>query len=151
MSILFRTVAVGGIVLASMASPVFADGNEAGLNMQAESLTQNTLKAFAYDWYSRFDRGATMDELLPNLPESEVEFIYPQITLSSIDELTAYSAGAFANTAASAHELDEVFVHPTGLENVYDVITPHTYHIERADGVFAALDFVGRMRVQLGL
>lgn len=138
------------LALATLGNPVWADGHETGLARQADSLIDNTLKAFAYDWYARFDNGTTIDEIAPNLPDT-FEFVYPQATLTTLDELAPQFEAAWAATNASAHEIEEVFVHPTAEADLYEVVTPHTYYISRKDGTFGEIDIVGRMRVRLGL
>lgn len=150
MSILTRIVTASALAISVTGSPVFADGHAAGLERQADSLVDNTLKAFAYDWYARFDNGSALDELTPNLPDA-FEFIYPQATLTTLDELGSQFEAALETNVASAHDIEEIFVHPTAEADLYEVVTPHTYLVERKDGTFSEIDIVSRMRVRLGL
>jgi len=119
-------------------------------NKQAMKQTENMLKAFAYEWYSRFDKGTSIEELRPFLPDSELEFVYPGTTLNSVDELIAYSDAAFAATKQSAHFLDEISVYQID-DSTYELITPHAYHILGADEEYRNLDFYARMKVGLGM
>lgn len=117
---------------------------------QLDKQTENAIKSFVYAWYSRFDKGTNMDELRPYLPDETVEFVYPTTTLKSMDELAAYAKAAFPKVKTSAHDFGEIPVYPTG-DNTFEVITPHTYHVQGADGSLMQMDFVGRMKLITGL
>lgn len=142
--------AAAGMAVMTLVTPAFAEQHEAGLQAEAESLTDNTLKAFAYDWYARFDNGASIDALAPNLPDT-FEFVYPQATFTSLEDFAPLHQAAQDGTAASAHDIEEIYVHPTAEEDLYEIVTPHTYLIARNDGTFGNIDIVSRMRVRLGL
>lgn len=143
---MLRRIAATALALTLTAAPAFAQD---GAERQAESLVNNTLKAFAYDWYSRFDRQVPFEELTPNLPDDVLEFVYPQATLTSLDDLRTQFQAALDTNAASSHEIEEIFVHPSGAESIYDIITPHTYVLARKDGTSNIIDIVSRMRVEL--
>lgn len=147
---LSKVIATASIAASTFVAPAYAESNEAGIQVQAESLIDNTLKAFAYDWYARFDNGASIEQLSPNLPDT-FEFVYPQATVTSLEEFEPLHRAAQDGTAASAHDIEEIFVHPTADESLYEIITPHTYWIERKDGTFGNIDIVSRMRVRLNL
>ena len=54
-------------------------------------------------------------------------------------------------SVASAREIEEIHAHATADDNLYEVITPHTYLTERKDRTFSDIDIVSCMRVRLGL
>lgn len=110
----------------------------------------NHLKAFAYQWYARFDRGTRMAELLPFLPDAELEFVYPSATLTSIEALSSYMTPALAAHQASRHVLQEIAVDEVA-ERTYELLLPHSYQVRQADGTVLALHIMARMRVQLEL
>jgi hypothetical protein len=89
-----------------------------------------------------------MEMLLPNLPEETVEFIYPQATLSSVDQLNTQFEKAWENTVVSGHD---IVLYPANESGVYDVIVPHTYYIERKDGSFGDIGIISRMSIHTGL
>lgn len=151
MTVLSRITFATALAASLVSAPAFADGHEEGAARQAASLIDNSIKAFAYDWYARFDNGPSMEALLPNLPEETVEFIYPQATITTVSDLTTQFEAAWSQTTATAHDIEEPFVYGVGVENVYDVVVPHTYFVERGDGSFGKIGIVSRMRVQLGL
>jgi hypothetical protein len=151
MTALSRISLAAILAVSVVAAPVFADGHEEGATRQGQSLVDNTIKAFAYDWYARFDNGPSMDALLPNLPDETVEFIYPQATITTIADMTTQFEAAWATSTATAHYIEELMVYGAGAEDVYDVIVPHTYYVERSDGSYGTVGIVSRMRVQLGL
>lgn len=148
MTHLTKLVAAAGIAASVFVAPAYAETNEAGLQAQNESLVENTLKAFAYDWYARFDNGAPIEQLAPNLPDA-FEFVYPQATVTSLEAFAPLHKAAQDGAVASAHSIDEIFVHPTADDTLYEIVTPHTYWIERKDGTFGDIDIVSRMRVRL--
>ncbi|TBR42220.1 hypothetical protein CBF23_008050 [Marinomonas agarivorans] len=116
-----------------------------------DSMITNQLKSFAYHWYAKFDNGTTIDELTPYLPEEKLEFIYPQAKITSLNELTSQFEAAWMATDANAHQVEEIAIYKSSENNVYDIITPHTYYIKRKNGTFGELSIVSRMRVRLGL
>ncbi|PRY20520.1 hypothetical protein CLV78_113119 [Aliiruegeria haliotis] len=150
MTTLTNFFAAAGLAAITIAAPAFAEQSNAGSLAQAESLTDNTLKAFAYDWYARFDNGASIEALAPNLPDS-FEFVYPQATVTSLDAFAPLHQAAQEGTVASAHDIEEIYVHPTFEDDLFEIVTPHTYLIARKDGTFGNIDIVSRMRVRLGL
>lgn len=127
-----------------------ATGTNTMQQAQQEKQIENAVKAFAYAWYSRFDKGTNMDELRPYLPDETVEFVYPSVTLKSMEELSAYAKKAFPRVKTSAHNFGEIAVYRTG-DNTFEVITPHTYHVQGADDSLMQMDFVGRMKLTSGL
>ena len=110
----------------------------------------NHLKAFAYRWYARFDRGPRMAELLPFLPDAELEFVYPSATLTSVEALSNYLTPALAAHRQSRHVLQETEVIGVA-DRTYELFLPHSYQARQADGGVLALHVVARMRVQLEL
>lgn len=128
-----------------------AMAQESGSNRQEQSRVENTIKAFVHDWYARFDNGPTMAQLLPNLADDQIEFIFPQATITEVDTMQRQFEATWAATKQSAHDMGEVMIHPTGQPNVYKTINPHTYYIERMDGSTASLNIIGRMHIQLPL
>ncbi len=117
---------------------------------QIEKKVENEIKAFVYAWYSRFDKGTSMDELKPFLPDDTVEFVYPTATLNSVEELVKYAEVTFSYIEESTHYINEIFVYKID-ENMYEIICPHTYHALQADGNIITMDFIGRMRLQKDL
>lgn len=117
---------------------------------QVEKQTENEIKSFVYEWYSRFDKGTNMNELRPFFPDEVVEFVYPNITLNNVSELVDYAEKTFSAVKTSTHYINEISVYKTG-ENQYEVICPHTYHALQADGNIVQMDFIGRMRLQTNL
>jgi len=118
--------------------------------IQAKKKIENELKAFVLEWYSRFDKGTSMEELKPFLPDEVVEFVYPQATLTSVTELINYAEQTFSFIKSSAHYINEIFVYQTE-ENKYEVICPHTYHALQATGEYVSMDFIGRMKIETNL
>ncbi len=149
MPVLSRLAALSIAALAALAPPALADGHASGITAQQTSLAHNTLKAFAYDWYARFDRGAGIEALAPNLPD-RFEFVYPQATVTSLADFAPLHAAAQDASVASAHDIEEIRVHPTAEVDLFEIVTPHTYWIERKDGTFGDIDIVSLMRVRLG-
>ena len=117
---------------------------------QMEQKVENEIKSFVYAWYSRFDKGTGMDELLPFLPDETVEFVYPQATLNSVPELITYAEQTFSYIKESTHYINEIAVYKTG-DNLYEIICPHTYHALQADGNIVQMDFIGRMKLNTNL
>ncbi len=117
---------------------------------QIEQKVENEIKSFVYTWYSRFDKGTSMDELLPYLPDETVEFVYPQATLNSVPELIKYAEQTFSYIKESTHIINEISVYKTG-ENQFEIICPHTYHALQADGNIVQMDFIGRMKLNTNL
>ncbi|WP_282077877.1 hypothetical protein [Epibacterium ulvae] len=148
MTRLTKLVATVGIAASIFIIPVYAETNDAGPQAQNDSLIENTLKAFAYDWYARFDNGATIERLSPNLPDT-FEFTYPQATVTSLKAFAPLHKAVQDGSIASAHDIEEIFVHPTADETLYEIVTPHTFWIARKDGTFGDIDIVSRMRVRL--
>ena len=99
---------------------------------QHETQTCNQLKAFAYHWYARFDRGTSMPELLPFLPDEHVEFVYPSTTLTTVVELTDYLTPALAAHQSSRHVLREIEVTAVA-DGTYELFLPHSYQARQAD------------------
>jgi len=54
------------ITATARAMTAVAESSAQGLNAHAVSLTDNIIKAFDYDWYARFDNGASIDGFVPN-------------------------------------------------------------------------------------
>ncbi len=117
---------------------------------QLDKKTENEIKSFVYAWYSRFDKGTSMDEITPFLPDETVEFVYPQATLNSIEELITYAEQSFSAIKSSAHYINEISVYKIG-ENQYEIVCPHTYHALTADDNMMQMDFIGRMKVVTNL
>ncbi len=117
---------------------------------QLDKKTENEIKSFVYAWYSRFDKGTNMDEITPFLPDSTVEFVYPQATLNSVEELVTYAEQSFSAIKSSAHYINEISVYKTG-ESQFEIICPHTYHALTADDKMMQMDFVGRMKIETNL
>lgn len=118
--------------------------------VQLATRTENEIKAFVYQWYGRFDKGTNMDELKPFLPDKVVEFVYPQATITSVDELVKYAEQTFDNIKSSAHYLDEIFVYQVA-ENKYEVICPHSYHALQPNGEYVNMNFIGRMKIDTSM
>ncbi len=118
--------------------------------VQLATQQENRIKAFVYEWYSRFDKGTDMETLKPFLPDEVVEFVYPQETLTSVSELVKYATKTFDFIKSSAHYIDEIFVFEIG-ENKYEVICPHSYHALQQSGEYINMDFIGRMRLDTAL
>lgn len=118
--------------------------------IQAKKMIENELKAFVYEWYSRFDKGTNMEELKPFLPDEVVEFVYPQATLTSVTELINYAEQTFSFIKSSAHYINEISVYQIG-ENKYEIICPHTYHALQTTGEYVSMDFIGRMKIETNL
>jgi len=118
--------------------------------VQLATKTENEIKAFVYEWYSRFDKGTDMETLKPYLPDEVVEFVYPQATLTSVDELVKYAEQTFEYIKSSAHYINEIFVYEIG-DNKYEVICPHSYHALQATGEYINMNFIGRMRLDTSM
>ncbi|WP_257291060.1 hypothetical protein [Cellulophaga baltica] len=117
---------------------------------QLDKKTENEIKSFVYAWYSRFDKGTSMGEITPFLPDETVEFVYPQATLNSVEELVKYADQSFAAIKSSAHYINEISIYKIG-ENQFEIICPHTYHALTADDKMMQMDFVGRMKIDINL
>ncbi|TXE13828.1 hypothetical protein FUA26_01740 [Seonamhaeicola algicola] len=144
-------VLIGGLLLSLN---VFAQNSTKKLNKmnvkQIEKKTENEIKSFVYAWYSRFDKGTSMEELKPFLPDDSVEFVYPTTTLNSVDELVKYAEQTFSYVKESTHIINEISVYKID-ENNYEIICPHTYHALQADGNIVQMNFIGRMRLATNL
>jgi ketosteroid isomerase-like protein len=117
---------------------------------QQETQTTNQLKAFAYAWYARFDRGTSIPELLPFLPDEHIEFVYPSATLTTIRELRQYMEPALAAGLASRHLLHEIDVWKLA-DGSYELLLPHSYQVQQPNGTEQVLNIMARMRVAMGL
>lgn len=91
-----------------------------------------------------------MNEIIPFLPDDTVNFVYPQATLNSIDELITYAEQTFSSIKSNAHYINEISVYKIG-ENEYEVICPHTYHALTADNNVMKMNFIGRMIIVTNL
>jgi len=137
--------------LVSIALGNFAFAQDSGPAKQEKSRLDNTIKAFVHDWYARFDNGPTIDQLMPNLADDKIEFIFPQAKITDLSTMREQFEASWATTDQSAHDMGEVMVHNTSEPDVYETINPHTYYLKRVDGETATLNIIGRMRVQLPL
>jgi hypothetical protein len=115
------------------------------------SLTQNQLKAFAYEWYSRFDKRVPFTKIQRFLPIENVKFTYPAGIFTTVEGLADYNKQVMAAVPYSRHVLDEIFVNRTSTANVFEIVAPHSYLGQRATGERFKVDFLSRMRVQTGL
>ncbi|WP_075343038.1 hypothetical protein [Tenacibaculum agarivorans] len=120
------------------------------IQKQTEKKVENEIKSFVYAWYSRFDKGTSMEELKPFLPDDTVEFVYPTATLNSVGELVKYAEQTFSYIKESTHIINEISVYKID-ENNFEVICPHTYHALQADGNIIQMNFIGRMRLTTNL
>lgn len=144
--VLIGCLLINGIVFSQQTSQKQTTMNP----KQLDKKTENEIKNFVYAWYSRFDKGTSMDELKPFLPDETVEFVYPTATLNSVDELVKYAEQTFSYIKESTHVISEISVYKTG-DSQYEVICPHTYHALQADGNIVQMDFIGRMRLDTNL
>jgi hypothetical protein len=128
----------------------FAVGDAVKHPLQDATRTANYLKQFAYQWYCKFDRGTDVDALLPYLPETDLEFVYPQATLKTLPDLLTYARGTFRAISRSAHCLRDVSVFPMGQPGTYELLCPHEYHAKLENGDYVTMQLVGRMHVRLG-
>jgi ketosteroid isomerase-like protein len=92
-----------------------------------------------------------MQSLLPYLPESDVEFVYPgRPAIKSVDELTTYGDKVAQTVDRTAHFLGDVQVRELA-DGRYEILCMHTYEAIPKGGAPMAMSLVGRMQVQLGV
>lgn len=87
---------------------------EPGPSAAARPLGPNEVRAFVYEWFSLFDRNASVGEFLPHLAERGLWVQFPERTLRSKADFTDWYAGVLANIESATHELSSCDVEPNG-------------------------------------
>jgi hypothetical protein len=74
-----------------------------------DPITEEQIKAFADAWYRALDVHTPVEDLLPLLADSDLEMIFPERTLYSVDDFKTWYAGGTYSDGTTAPGVTRVF------------------------------------------
>lgn len=93
-----------------------SDGDKEGSGMATTDLDETEVKRLVDDWYQKLDVHAPVDELLPMLAESSLEMVFPEATLTTIDEFKGWYHAVTNRFFDEVHEMKSLDIKPRGAE-----------------------------------